>query len=68
MIQKKQFWLLTLLVSLISPAFGHSGHDHSHFLSDAIHFVFYASMIAAALAIPAALIIKQRRSKDSNTR
>lgn len=42
-----KFLILTLLITLTSVANAHPGHDHSHWMSDFLHAMFYASLAIA---------------------
>ncbi|BFT29074.1 hypothetical protein D210916BOD24_02500 [Alteromonas sp. D210916BOD_24] len=42
---------LALSATLFSSAsFAHAGHDHSHWTSNFMHILFYASLVAGAAA------------------
>lgn len=51
------------LLLFTTHALAHSGHDHSHWTSDLLHILFYAS-IAGVIAAISYMLIK-RKSKTS---
>ncbi|MEP0357673.1 hypothetical protein [Paraglaciecola sp.] len=56
---------LGALSLLSSAAFAHEGHDHNHWSSDALHILFYGSLVTL-LAVVSFLGIKQLRKKESS--
>ncbi|MCE2029844.1 hypothetical protein [Sessilibacter corallicola] len=52
---------LLLLIALVSPVSAHPGHDHSHWLSPAMHSVYFISilLLSACLAWGAVLLFKK---------
>ncbi|WP_133468528.1 hypothetical protein [Paraglaciecola marina] len=64
--RKIQTFLYAGALSLLSSAaFAHEGHDHSHWSSDALHILFYSSLVAAVAAMTF-LGIKQFKNKDNS--
>jgi len=49
---------------LSQPALAHAGHDHSHWSSNFLHILFYASIAAVIAGIGYALF--KRSSKTDN--
>lgn len=42
-----QLILLTMMMNFVCVAHAHPGHDHSHWMSDFLHAMFYASLAIA---------------------
>lgn len=56
------YTLIAALSLLASTAQAHPGHDHSHWLSNGIHSIFYLAL-AGVIGAVAILAIKRIKSK-----
>ncbi|MBL4631286.1 MAG: hypothetical protein JKY14_09075 [Paraglaciecola sp.] len=54
---------LGALSLLSTAASAHDGHDHSHWMSDSLHILFYGSL-ASVVAAVSLVVIKHLKNKN----
>ena len=59
-----RIWLTVTAVCCCFSVLAHEGHDHGHWTAGILHFLFYASLVAAAGAIVFA--VAKKLSKPTN--